>query len=185
MLSSNLCCRFETVPHCEKKRSTSPPEVGCVIKNSTLSWKGEGARDCHHSCKVVEPLISIVLQRVYKLHCSAISGSPLTAGDTNRHVRWTNQKNCEKIAGNCGKLRKMSKNCEMAENCEKIMDRNFAPSPPPPPCLIRGPGFELQQDSLRHETLPKSTMLKGLRKPPIFCQGCPCNFFRLCDMDLQ
>ena len=25
MLSSNLCCRFETVPHCEKKRSTSPP----------------------------------------------------------------------------------------------------------------------------------------------------------------
>ena len=34
MLSSNLCCRFETVPTCEKKRSTSPPEVGCVIKNS-------------------------------------------------------------------------------------------------------------------------------------------------------
>ena len=41
MLSSNLCCRFETVPHCEKKRSTSPPEVGCVIKNSTRSWNGE------------------------------------------------------------------------------------------------------------------------------------------------
>ena len=27
MLSSNLCCRFETVPHCEKKRSTSESET--------------------------------------------------------------------------------------------------------------------------------------------------------------
>ena len=37
--SSNLCCRLETVPHCEKKRSTTPPEAGCVIKKHTLSWK--------------------------------------------------------------------------------------------------------------------------------------------------
>ena len=74
MLSSNLCCRFETVPHCEKKRSTSPPEVGCVIKNSTLSWNGEGARDCHHSCKAFGPFISTTLQRMYRLQCSAISG---------------------------------------------------------------------------------------------------------------
>ena len=26
-MSSNLCCRLKTVPHCEKKGSTSPPEV--------------------------------------------------------------------------------------------------------------------------------------------------------------
>ena len=75
MLSSNLCYRFETVPHCEKKCSTSPPEVGCAIKNSTLSWKGEGACECHRSCKAVGPFRSIALQRMYKLQCSAIPGT--------------------------------------------------------------------------------------------------------------
>jgi hypothetical protein len=34
--------------HCEEKRSTSPPEDSCVAKKSTLSWKREGACDCHH-----------------------------------------------------------------------------------------------------------------------------------------
>ena len=86
MLSSNLCCRFETVLHCEKKRSTSPPEVGCVIKNSTLSWNGEGARDCHHSCKAVGPFISTTLQRMYRLHCSAISGTSDMHMQTCKHA---------------------------------------------------------------------------------------------------
>ena len=45
MLSSKLCCHLETVLDCEKKHSTSPLEVGCIIKNSTLSGKGQGARD--------------------------------------------------------------------------------------------------------------------------------------------
>ena len=134
MFSSNLCCRFETVPHCEKKRSTSPPEVGCVIKNSTLSWKGEGARDCHHSCKAVRPFISTALQRMYKLHCSAISRTSDrvppdggTRSNTHEMLSYIHQnhekpntpggggggegqsrKNAEKlrkIAINCGKLR--------------------------------------------------------------------------------
>ena len=61
--------------NCSKKRSTSPPEVGCIIKNITLSWKGEGARDCHHSYKAVGPFISVALQRMYRLHCFAISAT--------------------------------------------------------------------------------------------------------------
>ena len=81
MLSSNLCCRFETVPHCEKKRSTSPPEVGCVIKNSTLS-----------------PFS----------HLNS-SMAAFTARVAGKHVRRAKQKNCGKIAEklrkNCGKLR--------------------------------------------------------------------------------
>ena len=42
MLSSNLCYRLEIMPHREKKRSTPPLEVGCVIKNCTLSERTEG-----------------------------------------------------------------------------------------------------------------------------------------------
>ena len=38
-MSSNLCCRLELVPHCEKKRSTSPPEVGCAVKHARWTIK--------------------------------------------------------------------------------------------------------------------------------------------------
>ena len=43
------------------------------------------------------------------------------------------EKNCGKIAENCGKLRKIAENCEKLRNCgklRKIADLNFSPPLP-------------------------------------------------------
>ena len=42
--ASNLCCRLEMVPHCEKKRSTSPPKAGCNHARKVDKQKAIGGK---------------------------------------------------------------------------------------------------------------------------------------------
>ena len=44
--ASNLSCRLGIVPHCEKRRSTSPPDVGCVMSTQGGRAKKHLRKNC-------------------------------------------------------------------------------------------------------------------------------------------
>ena len=139
MLSSNLCCRFETLPHCEKKCVSDGDAILLVAKKRTnqvwhtSKWQLSDTR-CSMALWYRKELFSHLQawakRSLIVLHnCVNQYGSALTARVTCRQVRRAKQKNCRKIAENCDKLREIAENCEIAGNCGKLRT-----SMPPPPC---------------------------------------------------